>query len=219
MIFFSLANLIFSASSAGGLLYFGLLARKWPDLMIQWKAVEAKFPKYRTKKEREQLKVDIRTVSISFMICASCEHILAIMTRIYYVRSCKPNADQVSAFFISNEIFRVTSYALWKGILDKFNNIVATIVWNYLNFFIVMVSVGISSRFRQLNREMDRIKGEVRNKSMIIIFNFIHRMKNTESRIYLISVLRKNIGKSDGHNIALYQIFAVKLMNRSVNLQ
>lgn len=168
MIFFSQANLIFYASSAGGLLYFGLLARKWPDLMIQLKNVEATFPKYRTKKEREQLKVYIRTVSILFMICASCEHILAIMSHINYVRTCKPNANQLSAFFISNEIFRVTSYALWKGILDKFTNIVATIVWNYLNFFIVMVSLGISSRFRQLNREMDRVKGKVRNKFIIL---------------------------------------------------
>lgn len=37
--------------------------------------------------------------------------------------------------------------------------------------------------------------------------------------IYLISVLLKNIGKSEGRNIELYQLFAVILMNRLVKLQ
>lgn len=164
-------NVVFYASSAGGLVEFGLLARKWPDLMIQWKNVEEKFPKYRTKKEREKLKVDIRTVTISFMICALIEHTLSLVTNIYYVRTCIPNEDQIAAIFLSQlyEIFRVTSYATWKGILGKFTNVVATVVWNYLNLFIVVVSFGISSRFRQLNREMDRVKGEVRKFSILSI--------------------------------------------------
>lgn len=184
MIYFQV-NIVFYASSAGGLLHFGLLARKWPALMIQWKNVEAKLPKYRTKKEREQLKVDIRTVVISFMICAIFEHILALMTNIHYVRTCKPNEDQMSTIFFSQlyEIFRVTSYATWKGILGKFTNIVATVVWNYLNFFIVMVSFGVSSRFRQLNREMDRVKGEVRN--ILSNFNYIYRAKKKLNRGFI----------------------------------
>lgn len=156
---------MFYASSGVGLIYFGLLARKWPELMLQWKNVEAKCPKYRTKKERKQLKVDIRKITISFTICATLEHILSLMTNVHYVRTCRPNEDQISEFFISQlyEIFRVTPYATWKGFLGKFTNIVATFVWNYLNCFVVMVSLGISSRFRQLNREIDRFKGEVRN--------------------------------------------------------
>lgn len=164
-------NVVFYATSAGGLLYLGLLAHKWPGLMIQWKNVEAKFPKYQTKKEREQLKIDIRTVTISFMICALIEHILSLMTNINYVLTCKPNEDQISSIFLSQlyELFRVTSYATWKGMLGKFTNIVATFVWTYLNLFITMVSFGISSRFRQLNREMDRVKGEVRKFSILSI--------------------------------------------------
>lgn len=34
---------------------FGILARKWPELMRQWESVEAKLPKFRTQQEQRGL--------------------------------------------------------------------------------------------------------------------------------------------------------------------
>lgn len=37
----------------------------------------------------------------------------------------------------------------------------AAFIWNYMNIFVVIISIGISSRLKQLNDELERVKGEV----------------------------------------------------------
>lgn len=156
-------NMVFHITASLGLLNFFLLARKWPDIIQQWKDVEAKFPKYRNKKEKRKLALEIRSYAVALVVCAVTEHILDLMTSLEYVRVCKPNEDRMTAFLQRNLvwIFEVTSFSLWKAILAKFINIFATCASNYLSFFIVMVSIGISSLFKRLNQEMNSVNGEV----------------------------------------------------------
>lgn len=144
--------------------------------MRQWKDVEDQFPKYRTQKEKQRFANQIRNYAIGLAVCGFIEHILVMFCSLRYAKSCKPNEDLMSAFLQHQlyELFEFTSYALLKAILGKFTNIVATFAWHYLNLFIVIVSLGISSRFRQLNHEMRRIKGQV--KLLFIFPNKSHRM-------------------------------------------
>lgn len=127
------------------------------------------------------------------MICAVVEHVLSIMTTIYYVHVCKQNEDQITIFFKAQmfEMFELTSYALWKAIIGKFVNIVATVIWNYLNLFIVIVSFGITSRFKQLNRELNRIKGEV-----ILLTNIDQMRKILKLRFISLAYFGKILGNS-----------------------
>lgn len=131
--------------------------------MVHWEEVEAKMPKYRTQKEKRRLAFRIKTYAIGFCICAITEHLLTAMSTIYYVKACRPDYDPVAGFFERQiiQLFSLTSYELWKGLCGKTVNVMAAFVWNYMNIFVVIISIGISSRLKQLNDELERVKGEV----------------------------------------------------------
>lgn len=145
------------------MLRFLLLARKWPNLMLKWQEMESNFSKYGTHNERNHLSNRIKLLVLSLTLCAIIEHALAVVHSIYYTQICKPNENQMEAFARHHlyEVFQLTSYALWKVILGEFTNVVASVTWIYINLFTIMVSIGLSSRFNQLNKELERFKGEV----------------------------------------------------------
>lgn len=131
--------------------------------MTHWEEVEAKMPKYRTQKEKHQLAFRMKVYAIGFCVCAITEHLLTAMSTIYYVKACRPDYDPVAGFFERQiiQLFSLTKYELWKGLFGKTVNVMAAFVTNYMNIFVVMISIGISSRLKQLNDELQRVKGEV----------------------------------------------------------
>lgn len=141
--------------------------------MKQWEDVEMNFPKFRNRKEKGKLRLQMTIYATAILVCAVIEHILTIMTSLHYVMTCQKDENVLDAFFRSHlfELFQFTSFAMWKSMFGKFANIIATFAWNYMNLFIVMVSIGISSRFKQLNDEMNRVKGEVSSFFRILCMN------------------------------------------------
>lgn len=61
----------------------------------------------------------------------------------------------------STPIFELVEYSLWLGCIGKFLNIVATFAWNFMDLFIILVSVGLTSLFERINEDLNRVKGEV----------------------------------------------------------
>lgn len=60
-----------------------------------------------------------------------------------------------------SQLFEETSYSPWKAFFGKILNVVATFSWNYMDLFVILISIGISTRFKQFNMNLERIKGEV----------------------------------------------------------
>lgn len=125
-IFYLLVNAVFYASSAAAMYQFCLLAKKWPELMMQWENCERQLPIYQTLKEKQRLANHTKLYGIAIVACAVIEHVLAIASSIHYVTTCKPNEDIILTYFNNDftGIIRGTSYALWKAILAKLINIV-----------------------------------------------------------------------------------------------
>lgn len=140
-----------------------MLARKWPKLMLKWEEMESKFPNYRTQGEKNEASKRINIYAVCLVVCSLVEHILSLLHLLDHVQICDQDKREEEAFFMHrySEVFGITSYALWKAILATIIHIVANFTWNYMSLFIVMISIGLSSRFKQLNSEMERIKGEV----------------------------------------------------------
>lgn len=99
------------------------------------------------------------------------EHLLNIYSVIHYAVHCQASAHPIQYLFELqlSELFAVTEFTPLKGFLGKFLNVVATFGWTYMDLFVTLVSMGISSMFRQLNDDLDRIRGEV--NSFLIIFS------------------------------------------------
>lgn len=163
---------MYFTSGACGLWSFGNLARKWPSIMVHWEEVEAKMPKYRTQKEKRQLAFRIKSYAIGFCVCAITEHLLTAMSTIYYVKACEPDYEPVAGFFERHiiQLFSLTKYELWKGLFGITVNVMAAFVWNYMNIFVMMISIGLSSRLKQLNDELQSVKGKVLHTKHITMY-------------------------------------------------
>lgn len=139
--------------------------------MSKWESIEATLPEYRSMYQKRRLHKRIESFALIFFICAAAEDFLTSLSTAYNVNYCTPNENQIKAFLIIHfdQFFTFTEYALWKGILLKLVRILGMIVWNYTNVFVIMISLGISSRFQQLNDEINRAKGKVNVILFIII--------------------------------------------------
>ncbi|XP_067643400.1 gustatory receptor for sugar taste 64e isoform X3 [Eurosta solidaginis] len=135
------------------------LARKWPALMVQWENVESKLPPLRTEMERAALAQRIKMITLVATMCSVVEHVLSMLSIIYYVNTCPAiQGHPIKSFLFSNwsQYFTFFEYNDWVGIFGKLLNIIATFAWNFNDIFVMAVSVALSSRFRQLNEYMLR---------------------------------------------------------------
>lgn len=56
-------------------------------------------------------------------------------------------------------MFRVFPYSGWLGSLFKFVNIVMTFAWSYTDLFVIIISIGLTNKFEQLNDRLRKVKG------------------------------------------------------------
>lgn len=78
-------------------------------------------------------------------------------------------------------LFTLTELTWWKAILSKWFNIVVTFAWSFLDLFVMIVSVGLTSQFKQLNADLKRAKEQV---NYIIQINSIEILLNEYNRFY-----------------------------------
>lgn len=90
-----------------------------------------------------------------------------IFSIVHYSIECLRQDDPVQEIFKVqiSQLIAFFPYSPFVAFIGKFINIVATFAWNYMDLFIMIVSVGLSSRFKQINEELRRVKGEVNNHS------------------------------------------------------
>lgn len=154
--------------------------------MVHYEWVENQLPKFRTQNDRRRLGYKIKmialvvmtlslgTINISFCsnkhfsqfgsLIVTAEHILNIISIVHFANSCPhPQKDPIRDFFLVNlsQLFKFTSYAPWKAFLGKILNVICTFIWSYMDLFVMLISVGLSNRFKLVNEDLMRIKGQV----------------------------------------------------------
>lgn len=172
------------------MLCFGILARKWPELMRRWESVEAKLPKFRTQQEQRGLAFHMKMLALVVLFCSLgksltglhqkyelifykfilVEHILSMYSFLYYSMNCLEQNDPLNELLKTTlpELFSLVEYSTWLAILGKFLNVSSTFAWNYMDLFVMLISLGLSSRFKQINDDLQRVKGAV-----ILVFFFM----------------------------------------------
>lgn len=58
-------------------------------------------------------------------------------------------------------VFTLTELTWWKAILAKWFNIIVTFVWSFMDLFVMLVSIGLTSQFQQINADLNHMKGKV----------------------------------------------------------
>lgn len=106
---------------------------------------------------------ELKNKLFAILFLNKVDYVLSNIVIVYSVHRCFPSKDPVEEFFKDHlsQLFEFTPYALWKAILGKWINVVATFLWSYMELFVMIISFGISTRFKQINDDLKRLKGEV----------------------------------------------------------
>lgn len=84
-------------------------------------------------------------------------------TNIYISNICPNVHDKWRAMFMQqfNQLFTFTSYSTWKALIARYILSLGMFSWNYMDCFVILISVGLSQHFKMLNKELRMIKGKV----------------------------------------------------------
>jgi gustatory receptor len=106
----------------------------------------------------------------AFMVIflASAEHILFVANSAYNkyqsVKNCNWTIDEPVSYFLEHQFaffFDTFRFNLPLGIFVETMNIFFTMGWNYMELFVMITSIGLVTRFRQINNRIDELKGKV----------------------------------------------------------
>lgn len=157
---------IFYVSNAYAMICFAKLASKWPELMQSWEDVERNLLTLRKPTiNKGRLAYKIKIISAVVMGLSLAEHLLSITTEFTKHQTCRSIEDPMKKLIVSQlpHVFVCTNYSAIKGLIAKAVSVLATFMWSYTDLFLMIVSVGLSSLFKQINANLNLNKHKVSN--------------------------------------------------------
>jgi len=93
-----------------------------------------------------------------------------MLSAINYSAYCNTTSDPIKNFFLltNDEIFYVMDYSPFLAMWGKAQNVYSTFIWNYMDVFVMIVSIGLAAKFRQLNDNLRKFKGLVSGQLLLI---------------------------------------------------
>uniref|UniRef100_A0A1S4K3J8 Gustatory receptor n=2 Tax=Culex quinquefasciatus TaxID=7176 RepID=A0A1S4K3J8_CULQU len=156
----NVAEPIFFGICATSLVIFWQLAKQWQAIAVAWSRTERTFVRYKSN-----LKGKIRFVAAALLLMALAEHLLFVANNVSYMLKeidyCNWTIPDPAKFFFAKTFtttFHTFAYSLPIAIYNEYIIISMTFVWNFIDLFIMLISIGIAARFDQLrDRVFDRI--------------------------------------------------------------
>ncbi|XP_076378781.1 gustatory receptor for sugar taste 64f isoform X2 [Megalopta genalis] len=160
-----MTTFVFNGTNLIASFLFLKLAMQWPSLMLTWEKLEKEFSIRHRKVSKTSLSTKFKIVTVIVMIFALVEHTFSILHGSIRAQECaifQGNSDVVGIYFQSQfpQVFSTISYSLWKGILVDLINVLSTFSWNFVDLFLILISIALVEQFRQLNNRLSSIKGK-----------------------------------------------------------
>lgn len=165
----TLGGVIFYSSTTMAGFFFLKLAKDWPKLIKLFAEVEEIFhyDSYRSS-TRWSMKKKMRIISVVLLTLALAEHLCYFISFLYdrYQQAmiCDLKIGDIAGYIITtqlNHIFAKVPFNLITAVWFEYMNISFTFGWNFMDLFIILVSVGIAYRFQQLNERLKYFHGRV----------------------------------------------------------
>lgn len=96
----------------------------------------------------------------SLKTIVTVEHSLSDVSLFHYIVTCTRERGTMVNFVELNVPY-VGRVPIWAAFFIDFINVAATFVWNYSDIFIMIVSIGLSTHFKLINKEMEMANIEV----------------------------------------------------------
>lgn len=178
------AGILFFSNSVSINILFLKLASEWKSIMIKWMNFETLFTsdRYKINPKSWSMSKQIKVFTILYLFFALVEHLLSVSTEfqkmLYRMNHCNKTINNHAEYIITNHLshfFHNVPYNHFYGITLEYFNVSTTMSWNFLDLFIVVISIGISTRYKQLNNRIKQFKGRVRNgQTQVKYLNLIY---------------------------------------------
>ncbi|CAL1674850.1 unnamed protein product [Lasius platythorax] len=160
-----MTTFVFYATNLVTTVLFVRLARQWPCLTLTWEKLERELTSRYREISKTTLAVRFKIVTVVVMSLALVEHSAAVISAYVNAVDCanyRGDTDIIGTYFQSQfpQVFTRMSYTLWKGVLVETINILSTFSWNFVDLFLILISIALSDQFRQLNSRLYSIRGK-----------------------------------------------------------
>ncbi|XP_028050888.1 gustatory receptor for sugar taste 64f isoform X2 [Monomorium pharaonis] len=158
-----MTTFVFYATAMATAIMFVRLAMQWPCLALTWEKLEREFTSRHRRISKTTLATRFKIVTVVVMLLALVEHSAAVVSAYISAVECaayRGDTDVIGTYFQSQfpQIFTRMSYSLWKGILVETINILSTFSWNFVDLFLILISIALADQFRQLNSRLFSIR-------------------------------------------------------------
>lgn len=171
MHWFHSVGLVFFSYTTTCTMIFLLIAWQWPSLSWYWSKKEENFLKSPYKIVKWRLSTKINLIAVLIVFLAFLEHAFFLANSAFnqyqHVKESNETVDGVLSYFLENQfgfIFGQLPFSLPYGILVELMNLSFTFGWNYMELFVMIVSMGLMTRFQQINQRVELLRGRVRQK-------------------------------------------------------
>ena len=182
--FGKIVPLIMHLTNFGVVFYFFKLATKWPKLMKRWFEIEMKLPKFTklTNKPNLSIKIKLLTVvimtltlskltvifmydAINYIFYFLVNYILDILVDLFSSYNCPAIKNRFKAYWVRSypQYSFITGFNMVFAIWAMFVDVASDFIYNYSDLFVILISVGLSTRFKQIADELMLNKGRVLN--------------------------------------------------------
>lgn len=169
-------GLVFFSYTTVCSLVFLFIARNWPNLIRFWCEKEKNFLKH-PYKVKFKLSMKIKVVASIVLTLAFLEHALFLTNEIYSysmkIKNCNCSKELTLSNFLDHQfnfIFRRINFSLPYGIFVEIFNFSLTLSWNYMELFVMMISIGLVTRFNQINTRIVETTKKVRTCFLFLRF-------------------------------------------------
>lgn len=90
----------------------------------------------------------------------TAEHLLSTISALHFANYCPARKDPIESYFYStsSQLFYVFDYHPIIAWIGKVENVLLTFAWNFVDVFLMIIGVGLSSKFKQVNDHLNRHK-------------------------------------------------------------
>jgi len=166
--------------------------------MKLWRKVDDNFTRHPYKIYNRKLSTKIRSIAIIIIILAILEHFLFLANEAFNkyadVKLKGIQVDKPVEYFLKIQfgfVYANLPFSVSIGFFNEIMNMTFTFGWNYMELFVMMISLGLSTRFQQVNERIAKYRGKV---SFLLFFD----LKSNSQFIKLCSLIdsfRENMDK------------------------
>lgn len=160
--------MLFFSYTATCTLIFIDIAQKWPNIMKMWRKIDENFTRHPYKIYNRKLSTKIRFIAVTVITLALLEHFLFLANEAFNkyidVKLKGIQVDNPVEYFLKNQfgfIYANLPFSVPMGFLNEIMNMTFTFGWNYMELFVTMISLGLSTRFHQINERIAKFRGKV----------------------------------------------------------